>query len=117
MAELRLYRDIVCFSQNNDLNTHTTTNITPVGLSAYTSGATGTIETLTPVEDSVGRYYVVIDLIKYDLSAVNQLIWTVKYTSSAPLRNLITRFKVDYRFDMGSELQIEILDNSIELVI
>ena len=117
MSELKLYRDIMCFTQHFDSVDLSGIMITPYGLSAFTSGSTSVIETLIPIEESTGRYYVVMDLKKYDYTIVNSLIWTVQYTDVSPIKNLITRFKINPKILIGSEVETEVVNNIIEVEI
>lgn len=115
MADLRLYRDILCI--NKDINGNlTNTLITPTEIYAFTSGTTF-IETLSPVQDIVGRYFVNLDASLYAADIVYQLVWQVKYVPASPLKNLITRFKFSPNINLGSGVYLQVDNNSVELFV
>lgn len=108
MGDLRLYRDILCLTENRMLGTSTTEYITPYSLSAYTSGSTGIIETLTPVEESTGKYYVSLELDDYVINTVYTLVWPIIYVENTTTKILSTRFRVNYSTTIiGSEIEID----------
>jgi len=115
MADLRLYRDIMCFSFSSITGMMGNSMITPIGLSATTVGLDGVIEILNPIEESVGRYFVIMDLKKYNLNVTQTLIWTVQYTVNSPLKNLITRFKVNPNISLGSEIEVDVWNDVMEV--
>lgn len=118
MAELRLYRDILCTSVNSK-GISNNVLITPSDISALTSGSTGVIENVTPIEDITGRFYVNLNADLYLTDTVYQLVWTVRYVPNSPLKQLITRFKLNpnVNINLGSDVYLEVLNNPIELYV
>lgn len=116
MSVFRLYRDFIKVTHNNISNSDTNVMITPYGLSAYTSGSTSIVEVLTPINDITGRYYVELDLSKYNYTIINSLIWQVIYDSDFNninnVKNLITRFRILPKILIGTDISIETQDNS-----
>lgn len=105
MASLRLYKDFYKMSITSEVYTP----ITPYSLSAnsFVSGSTNVIETLNPIEESAGKYYVELNPIYYSSNNIYQINWITKYTELSTEKTLITKFKVifqNYTLDLDYEL-------------
>lgn len=118
MAEIRLYKKFVCISAASSAIT-SYEFITPVGLSASTttaaSNGTTIIETgLSPVQESLGIYYVDLNPNLYSGDVTYELIWDVIYVPSAPVKNLPTRFRINPNI-AGDSIGVEILTLPLEI--
>ena len=114
MADFRLYRDIFSVTINPE-GVSTNVLITPTEISTFTSGATGTIETITPIEEITGRFYVNINVALYEFNTIYHLVWVVKYTQNSPTKNLITRFKFNPNINIGSDIFLEVISSPIPI--
>ncbi len=89
--------------------------ITPTIISASTYDESGInlIEELNANLYSQGIYYVKIDADKYNADVIYQLHWTIQYTPSAPIKNIINyfRFKLDAKF--SNQVFIEVQETPI----
>jgi len=113
MGEIRLYRQIYCFQS---ISTGVTTNtlLNPVGISASTTTVASSgltiLETVTPVNESTGIFYVDLDPNLYSSDITYELNWLVQYLPGAPIRRLPTRFRINANV-IGHQIEIEILPN------
>ena len=120
MGEIRLYRQIHCFSSNGSGST-TQALISANTISASTKTIAGTgsafVENfLQPIPESLGIYYVNLDPTLYAADITYELNWFVSYVPGAPEKRLPTRFMVNPNV-IGEQIQIEILNNNIDIEI
>jgi hypothetical protein len=113
MANLTLYRDFYCINHLAFNSADTYTLITPVALSAntYARYSTAITETLVVNNESLGKYFVNLNPILYSFDNVYELVWSVVYNSSSPVKNLITRFRLN-PYNIGSSFDVEIVSPS-----
>lgn len=105
--------------------TQSYTLINPYSLSANTfvAGSADTesntfIESNTPIsQESTGIYYTDLNPILYATDVTYDLVWYVQYTSSAPVKKLSTRFRLNNQTGPSGEISIEIVNNTIEIEI
>lgn len=115
MSEIRLYREFFLFSYvGSEETSHSL--IDPYYLSATTKVVSGltTIETLTPLQESSGIYYVNLNPSLYSFSNVYELDWHVNYINGSPQKILPTRFKVN-PINIGSQVDIELINTRLYL--
>lgn len=127
MGQIRLYRKIYCVNVSAPATglTQTYTLINPYSLSANTfvAGSADTesntaIESNTPVtQESTGIYYTDLNPLLYATDVTYDLVWYVQYTSTAPIKKLTTRFRLNNQNGPSSEIGIEIINNSIKIEI
>ena len=96
MSRIRLYRTFYVMTPSPTGGT-VNTLINPFQLSATTqfSGSTTVIETLVPIQESTGKYYVDLNPNLYSFDMTYELDWKVNYLSNTPQKILLTFFKVD----------------------
>jgi hypothetical protein len=114
MSEIRLYRDIYKFTLSS--GTLSQTKVTPysIGAEVYNSGSTLSIETATPHEEATGRYYVQLNPLLYTFDNVYELVWSVVYEPSAPIKKLKTFFKLK-PYNVSSNVELHMEDRRIEV--
>lgn len=110
MAGLKLYRDIYFVDENETYNL-----VNPFGLSAntYIRNATAVTETPFVINESTGVFYVELNPLLYSYSNTYDLLWNIQYTSSAPIKNLLTRFRMNPLTLGGEGIQIEVVSTTI----
>jgi hypothetical protein len=120
MGEIRLYRQIYCFTSNGSgSTTQTLINANTISASTSTVSSSGNtiIENIfSPINESTGIYYVDLNPNKYSSDITYELNWFVSYVPGAPEKRLPTRFRVNPNI-IGEQIEIEILDNSIDIVL
>lgn len=117
MANIRIYKQFYKFS-NIGSGTTIQNLIDPYYLSASTIITSGTsvIEEIIPTQESLGIYYADLDPNLYSFSNTYDINWYVNYVNGAPIKKLITRFKVN-PINIGSDIEIQIINNPIEIEI
>jgi len=120
MGEIRLYRQIYCFSAVESGST-TQTLISANTISASTTTVAGTGSTivedyLIPVSESLGIYYVDLNSTFYSSDITYELNWFVSYLPGIPEKRLPTRFRINQNI-IGEQIEIEIIHNNIEIEI
>lgn len=116
MRELRLYRNIYCVNHSSlNLSGDTYTLISAEGISASTIYNGQTIESLTPVEESTGVYFVSLNPTFYSFDYIYSLQWLIKYTSSSPVKNITTKFRFQ-PINVSSNITLDIdTKNNIDI--
>jgi hypothetical protein len=131
MREIRLYRKIYCISVKDSEQTYTLINPFFLGANTFKAGTSnsqipGEIETgLQITQESLGIFYVDLNPTLYSSDVTYDLVWYIKYTQSAPVKKLATRFRIGINSISGeitleivsNNIDIEIEDNAIELLI
>jgi len=106
MAHLSLYKSIYKITNGVDYEL-----ITPSSISASTYDESGVnlIEELSANLYIQGIYYVNIDADKYNADVIYQLHWTIQYSPSAPIKNIINyfRFKLDAKFSNQVFIEVQ----------
>ena len=80
--------------------------------SSHLRNSAAVIETLSPVLESTGIYYVELNPILYTFSDIYEIKWNVQYISIAPNRILTTRFRMEPINYVGGVIA-EVVDNQI----
>lgn len=110
--EIRVYRRFYV------VNDDTYTSIDPYFLSAttrsFSQGGTIIEANADIVNTTVGEYYADLDRNLYNSDDVYELNWIVGYTSSAPLKNLYTKFKFPVGTSIGRDIRVEIKTDTIK---
>lgn len=115
MASIRLYKEFFLISGDN-----IRTLINPVGLSASTFvlSSSTVIETVEPINESTGIFYVDLNSVLYSQGVIYEADWSVQYDGVGPVRILPTRFQVVFNNVImgGTGIEIEIMEKgSIEI--
>lgn len=119
MSQIKLYKKFYKIDVRNNQNY---TLIDPYSLSANTyvagTGATESstfIETGLPIsQESAGVYFADLNPGLYASDVTYDLVWFVNYTSTAPLRKISTRFRININ-SVTNQLEIEYVNNSLEI--
>lgn len=118
MANITLYKDFYQLTHTAIADTYVA--ITPFGLSANTfvSGSTALTETLVVENESIGRYYVDLNPLLYSYDYTYELQWSVLYTSVAPSKMLIDRFRINPSvINAPIDIEIDYLSQGIDIEI
>ena len=112
MANLTLYRDFYRVNHTSfSADAYTLINPTSISASTYVRYSTAITETLVVNNESTGKYYVDLNPLLYSFDNVYELVWSVVYDLNSPIKNLITRFRLN-PYNIGSSIDIEIVSNS-----
>ena len=124
MSEIKLYKKFYCVSI---IKTGATTNenfalIEPFSLSANTYIASSAdtessviIESGLPIiEESFGVYYANLNPYLYASDIIYDLVWYVNYTSTAPIKKINTRFRINVN-TFTNQIEIEYLNSPLEI--
>lgn len=118
MGLLRLYKKFYCVSTYGSENAYTF--ITPYSISAssFISGTGGTesttiIESDIPLtEEEIGIFYAELNPVLYSSDITYDLVFLIQYTINAPLdKKISSRFRIK-TYNIASELEFELIDNS-----
>lgn len=98
--------------------------LNPYSLSANTYVAgTGATESATIIEsalsilqESTGVYYTNLNPSSYASDVTYDLVWFVNYTSSAPVKKISTRFRINVNI-ITNQIEIEYLNSPLEIEI
>ena len=123
MELLRLYRRFYKIEKAATDSSETYSLIDPTQLTAKTfvRNTTNEIEDLgSPQKDSSGIYYVNLNPKKYSIDLEYDVHWYVTYISIAPIKRLLTTFKlipqilssgqIEYNLDYNNNIEFEIND-------
>jgi len=119
MGEIKLYRQIFCFSANGSGTTQVLINANSISASTTSVAGTGStiIENfLEPTNESLGVYFVNLNPVLYASDMTYELNWFVSYLPDTPEKRLPTRFRIS-PIVIGQQIEVEILDNNIEIEI
>lgn len=113
MANLVLYKDFYCINHTAFNSADTYTLINPVGISAdtFVENSNVLIENVSIQNESTGRYFVNLNPNLYSFDNVYELVWSVIYDVSSPVKKLKTRFRLN-PYNINASLDIEILSLS-----
>jgi hypothetical protein len=121
MGEIRLYRKFYCISSLNGAQDYNLINPYSLSANTFVSGSANTqsntsIETNIEITQSEnGIYYVDLNPRLYAADVIYDLVWHVSYTSSAPNKKLVTRFKIN-PINIGRSIDVEMSErNTIEI--
>ena len=119
MGVLRIYRDIYKIDFDAVTGeTYALINAYNITAASFITNSINVIENLVPTLESVGTYYVELNPILYTFNDIYEIKWSVKYTSSAPTKILVTKFKMNpanINSEIISEMIIDVIDNKIVL--
>jgi len=119
MAVIRLYRRFYRINSRKSGDLYSL--IDPVSISAnvYEKDTPNLIEANPPItRESEGIYYVDLNPILYSYDKTYDLKWTAQYINIAPLKNLVTSFKLNpTNFGTGGEIYTEVENQIIEVII
>jgi len=117
MGVLRVYRDIyrIDFSSVTG-QTYTLINASSIVASSFVRNSLTAIETMVPVLESTGIYYVDLNPILYTVSDIYEIRWSVNYVLNSPTKILTTRFKMKPVNFTGGAF-VEVIDNQIEIIL
>ena len=110
MGQIRLYRQIYCFSAiGSGSTTQTLINANTISASTTTVAGTIVVENyLKPISESTGIYYVDLNPNLYAADITYELNWFVSYVPGAPEKRLPTRFRIT-PYIIGGKIEIELV--------
>ncbi len=125
MADFRLYKDIYRVNHFTSGETYTLLNAFSITALVINRSSSALIENVTVSNESTGVYYAVLNPYLYSYDQIYEVLWSVKYTSAAPIRILKSRFRfqpyniiADILYDIGNPPFIEyLIDDSQEIII
>ena len=118
MEYIRLYRRFYRIEASSISDTYNLINPEIISVKSYIKDTATLVETVsTIVQESAGVYYVDLDFSLYSIDNTYDLVWNVKYISTAPEKNLKTSFRLYYS-DTSiyiQNIETEIISQPIEI--
>ena len=114
MGALRLYKNIYRINAGPTGQTYTLINADSITATSVIRNSTNVVETLTPVLESTGEYFVELTPNLYTFTDIYEVQWVVTYISGSSSKMLITRFRMNPINISGGAI-IEIIDKELIL--
>lgn len=110
MASLKIYKDFYVIIHNSSINSDDYNLIDPFNLTAEVKeeGGNEVIEVVNVNKESLGKYYVNLNVELYSFDKNYEIFWNVVYIENAPLKKLITRFNF-YPIVIGDKIELEVM--------
>jgi hypothetical protein len=122
MGSIRLYRTfyVVNVVASGNTTSDIYTQINPFSLSANTFLAGTLISAIESgfsiTNESLGVFFADLNPFLYTVDNTYDLVWYVQYTSIAPVKKLITRFRIN-AINIGQSVDVEVMPNNTEIEI
>lgn len=124
MGQLKLYKKFYCVGVVTTGATveQSYTLLNPYALSAntYTAGSGATESTtvvessLTITQESTGVYFADLNPYLYASDVTYDLVWFVNYTTTAPVKKISTRFRINVN-SVTNQIEIEYINYPLEI--
>ena len=98
MADTRIYRKIYRIDHTINGDSYSLIDVFSITAECFRISDSFLIENPVVYNESTGFYYVILDNNIYSPDDIYEVVWSVKYISSAPIKELTTRF----RFNVSS---------------
>ncbi len=110
MASLKIYKDFYVIIHNSISNSDDYNLIDPFNLfvEVKEEGGSDVVETIKVIKESLGKYYINLNVELYSFEKTYEIFWNVIYVENSPLKKLITRFNF-YPIVIGDKIELEVM--------
>ncbi len=95
MADTRIYRKIYKINYFSTGETYSLINVDSISAQCIRVSDSYLMETPLVYNESTGFYFVILTNNNYSPEELYEIIWSINYVPSAPIKELVTRFKFD----------------------